>query len=299
MKSQFSGIPSDYVPLKGDASSRTYYRGRGHILVKYPADGAESFDNYLLWTKRYRAGGIQVPEILDVNRDRMEMSLEDWGDADGVAWFHQLDTFNEKVAFVRSVYRLIPLIQSLEQRNPGRAEKGIDVEWELNFFLDHAGDTIFKNLDISWLQPLCAEIVRILKGGDWKLAHRDYHFRNILVLNGKICVIDFQDTRMAPVFYDNVSLLFDNYLNLTEMASEVELRMNTPIFRWVALQRNLKALGTFAWFGYKQGKTWFRESVPLAMRHVASHLNTLGLKQELKSWKKLMDSVAASGYKCE
>jgi len=295
VKQQFSDVPLDYIPLKGDASSRRYYRGRGHILVKYPADGAESFENYLFWTERYGERGVQVPEILDTNRDRLEMKLEDWGDIDGVSWFQQLETRREKVKFIQSVYRLIPLIRSLEQRDSERTEKRIDVEWELDFFLKHTGDTIFSGRDIGRLTRLCDEIVRILQGGDWKLAHRDYHFRNVLVQNGEICIIDFQDTRKAPEYYDNVSLLFDNYLELTEIASEVEPNLDCPAMRWVALQRNLKALGTFAWFGYKQGKAWFRESVPLAMRHVASHLDVLGLKMEAEMWRKLMESVTPSG----
>jgi len=298
VKQPLSDVPSDYILLKGDASSRTYYRGRGHILVRYPLDAGESFDNYVFWTKRYLAGGICVPEILNKDRGRMEMKLEDWGDIDGVSWFQQLETRREKVKFVQSVYRLIPLIRSLEQESPGEPGKRIDVEFELDFFLKHTGDTIFNGRDIAWLMRLCDEIVRILQGGDWKLAHRDYHFRNILVRNGKICVIDFQDTRQAPEFYDHVSLLFDNYLDLAKIASEVEPNRDYPAMRWAALQRNLKALGTFSWFGYKQGKTWFRESIPLAMCHVASHLHTLGLNAEAKMWRKLMESVLSEG-KCE
>lgn len=295
MKEAASDVPSDYTPLKGDASSRAYYRGRGHILVRYPADGAESFDNYLLWAERYRIGGVRVPKILDVDRDGMEMKLEDWGDIDGVNWFRQINAEKEKTAFVRSVYRLIPRIQTLEYGGEETSRKRINVEWELRFFLKHTRDTIFKNADVSWLQPLCVEIVRVLESGNWALAHRDYHFRNILVQNGEFCVIDFQDTRMAPEFYDNVSLLFDNYLDLDGIIPEVEPDRDNTSLRWAALQRNLKALGTFAWFGYKQGKLWFRESIPLAMRHVESHLEVLGLKEEAKMWRKLMESVPPSG----
>jgi len=295
VKEPVSGIPSDYTPLKGDASSRAYFRGRGHVLVRYPADGGDSFDNYLLWTKRYQSGGLRVPEILDADRNKMEMKLEDWGDTDGVSWFHKINKENKKMAFVGSLYRLIPLIQSLEYGEEGKSRKRIDVEWELGFFLKHARPTIFRNLDVSWLKSFCSEIVRVLEIGNWVLAHRDYHFRNILVQNGKICVIDFQDTRMAPEFYDNVSLLFDNYLDLDSTIPEVEPDMDNAALRWVALQRNLKALGTFAWFGYKQEKLWFRESIPLAMHHVLSHLNALGLKAEAEKWQKLMESVVASG----
>ncbi len=286
--SQF-GIPNGYRKLKGDASSRSYYRGHGYILAKYPVDGEESFDNYLFWSARYHAAGIPVPEIIRYDRNRMEMYLEDCGNTDGVSWFHQLGTAGEKLAFVHSVYQFIPLIRNLDAGNTGRWK--IRLKWELDFFLNHAQDTIFRNLDVSWLVPLCAEIVRVLENGRWVLSHRDYHFRNILVQNRKIYIIDFQDTCLAPEFYDNVSLLFDNYLDLGRMTSEVEPAADFPALRWVALQRNLKALGTFSWFGYKTGKEWFRESVPLAMRHVLSHLSVLGLKTEAEKWQNLMESA--------
>ncbi|NOZ13873.1 MAG: phosphotransferase [Acidobacteria bacterium] len=283
------GIPDGYGKLKGDASGRSYYRGHGHILAKYPIDGEESFDNYLFWSARYRAAGIPVPEILRYDRARMEMYLEDWGNTDGVNWFHQLGTAEEKSDFVRSVYRFISLIRNLDAGNAGGQK--IRLKQELDFFLNHAGDTIFRNLDISWLVPLCAEIARVLEGGKWVLSHRDYHFRNILVRDGEVCIIDFQDTRPAPEFYDNVSLLFDNYLDLGEMIPELEPAAGSPALRWAALQRNLKALGTFSWFGYKTGKKWFRDSVPLAMRHVLSHLRVLGLKNETEKWRNLMESA--------
>ncbi|RLE19526.1 MAG: hypothetical protein DRJ14_00395 [Acidobacteria bacterium] len=280
--------PVGYTKLKGDASSRSYFRGRGHILVKYPADSGESFDNYLFWTERYLRAGIPVPKILRYDKKRMEMQLEDWGDTDGVTWFHQLSRPDERTAFVRCVYEYIPLIQGLSAYEPD--QKRINLKWELDFFLKHARDTIFNNLDIAWLEFLCREIIHVLENGRWVLSHRDYHFRNVLVKNGGGCIIDFQDTRLAPEFYDIVSLLFDNYLDLKGIAAGIEPELDAPELRWAALQRNLKALGTFAWFGYKQGKDWFRESVPLAMRHVLSHLNALGLEAEAEKWQKLMES---------
>src|SRR4026209_2818388 len=78
---------------------------------------------------------------------------------------------------------------------------------------------------------------------------------------GRLYIIDFQDARMGPDTYDLVSLLRDSYVDCTEsqvdelIAYFLALRgqaagsSDGPRFRErfdvMALQRNLKALGTF------------------------------------------------------
>ena len=42
------------------------------------------------------------------------------------------------------------------------------------------------------------------------LCHRDYHVRNLMLKDGKIYIIDFQDARQGPPSYDVVSLLKDS-----------------------------------------------------------------------------------------
>ena len=48
------------------------------------------------------------------------------------------------------------------------------------------------------------------------LCHRDYHSRNLMLHEGELYIIDFQDARMGPDTYDLVSLLRDSYVDLTE-----------------------------------------------------------------------------------
>lgn len=75
-----------------------------------------------------------------------------------------------------------------------------------------------------------------------------------MVTKGELAVIDFQDARMGPVTYDLVSLLRDSYVEhdldfVAEMIEEFRRGTDSPGFEsefdLMALQRNLKALGTF------------------------------------------------------
>ena len=78
---------------------------------------------------------------------------------------------------------------------------------------------------------------------------------------GELYIIDFQDARMGPDTYDLVSLLRDSYVDLPEETSNeliayfLALKRPKPAnerefrrrFDIMALQRNLKALGTFGY----------------------------------------------------
>ena len=91
------------------------------------------------------------------------------------------------------------------------------------------------------------------------LCHRDYHSRNLMLHQGRLYMIDFQDARLGPDTYDLVSLLRDSYVDLTEVAlneliayylalTGARRRGRVPRrFDLMALQRNLKALGTFGY----------------------------------------------------
>jgi aminoglycoside/choline kinase family phosphotransferase len=91
------------------------------------------------------------------------------------------------------------------------------------------------------------------------LCHRDYHSRNLMLHDGSLYIIDFQDARMGPDTYDLASLLRDSYVDISDrdleeliayflalkgLADATEFRRR---FDLMSLQRNLKALGTFGY----------------------------------------------------
>ena len=100
-----------------------------------------------------------------------------------------------------------------------------DVEkltWELEFFVKHYL-MAYKGFDPSdeerdILRREWAEIVEELAGEPRVLCHRDYHSRNLMLHDGQLYMIDFQDARMGPDTYDLVSLLRDSYVDLTRAA---------------------------------------------------------------------------------
>jgi aminoglycoside/choline kinase family phosphotransferase len=111
------------------------------------------------------------------------------------------------------------------------------------------------------------------------LCHRDYHSRNLMVHRGELYVIDFQDARMGPDTYDLASLLRDSYVDITEQELDgfiayflalkgvvdgVEFRRRFDV---MAVQRNLKALGTFGYQAAARGNPIYIQYIPRTLKY--------------------------------
>jgi aminoglycoside/choline kinase family phosphotransferase len=122
------------------------------------------------------------------------------------------------------------------------------------------------------------------------LCHRDYHSRNLMLHEGALYIIDFQDARMGPDTYDLASLLRDSYVDLTPAqvdeliafflalkaraggptrVEEVEFRRR---FDLMALQRNLKALGTFGYQTSTRSNPVYIQYIPRTLNYVRARL---------------------------
>ena len=120
------------------------------------------------------------------------------------------------------------------------------------------------------------------------LCHRDYHSRNLMLHHDRLYIIDFQDARMGPDTYDLVSLLRDSYVDLPErtvdeliayfLALKGETRDRAEFrrrFDTMALQRNLKALGTFGYQTTARRNPVYIQYIPRTLRYVRDNLDHL------------------------
>jgi N-acetylmuramate 1-kinase len=158
---------------------------------------------------------------------------------------------------------------------------------ELCFFREHAVEGLWKRkispaarraLDRHFWD-LCQEVASYPQ----TFTHRDYHARNLMVQDSRLRVLDFQDARLGPWTYDLASLLRDSYVHLepeeeeflrgryTDSARAAGLRLPGPgefgrAFRRTAIQRNLKAIGTFAYQTVVRGADGYLASIPNTLR---------------------------------
>lgn len=298
---------STVLPLTGDASDRRYFRvirreGPPIVLALH----AEPFDAGSLPFVRvaalFDAMPLPVPAILQRAGDLGLLALEDLGDVTlqahlgaAPAQEHSM-LYRQAVSFVETLQRRGQELASPEYPPYSVAFDEEKLLWELEFFTKHYLQA-YRGATIP--QPL-AEALR----SEWRLlaaelaaeprvlCHRDYHSRNLMLHSGGLYIIDFQDARLGPDTYDMVSLLRDSYVDLPEgtveelMAYFVALKRPTgpsaTFTAWeqdyrrrfdvMALQRNLKALGTFGFQTSARQNSVYIQYIPRTIRHVQKNL---------------------------
>jgi aminoglycoside/choline kinase family phosphotransferase len=262
------------VPLTGDASDRRYFRvispeGGSTVLALHA--GAIDFASlpFANVARLLQEVPLPVPAILGHSDALGVVALQDLGDVTLQAHLGAASPAEH-----RALYRqAVALIALLQRRGAELASDAyppyritFDVEkltWELNFFVRHfleafrgarLRDGERTAFDEEWLAmtgELAAE-PRVL-------CHRDYHSRNLMLHDSSLYIIDFQDARMGPDTYDLASLLRDSYVDIPERELDELLAYFLALsgvkdaadfrrrFDLMALQRNLKALGTFGY----------------------------------------------------
>ena len=168
-----------------------------------------------------------------------------------------------------------------------------DVEkltWELDFFLRHYlaayRNAVLPQAEFDAVRAEFKVIVEELAGEPRVLCHRDYHSRNLMLSQGQLYLIDFQDARMGPDTYDLASLLRDSYVDLNDIASQRADRLfpraqgrqrparptSARRFDLMALQRNLKAMGTFGYQTTTRQNPVYIQYMPRTLRYVRDTL---------------------------
>ena len=302
------------VPLTGDASDRKYFR----II---PADGASIVlalhagpIEFATLPFANVAGLLQqvplpVPVVLDHSDALGIIAQQDLGDVTLQAHLGA-ETPAEHAALYRQA---VSLVEQLQRRGAELASDqyvpfriAFDVEkltWELDFFVRHFVEgyrgVALSAADKAALAGEWAPLVAELAAEPRVLCHRDYHSRNLMLHQDSLYIIDFQDARMGPDTYDLVSLLRDSYVDLPEptvselMAYFLALKGSRdtepefrPRFHLMALQRNLKALGTFGYQTITRRNTVYIQYIPRTLRYVRDnleHLPQFGRLRELLS----------------
>jgi len=288
------------VALTGDASDRRYFRIlRPEQEPFVLAVNAAPFDYaslpFVNTAQLFAAMPVPVPRILGHADDLGILALEDLGDVtlqahlgSGAPGRHAAH-YREAVSFIATFQR-----RGLELADPSFIPFGVafDVEkltWELDFFVKHYlgayRGVVLAAAEREHLRSECAAIVHELAGEPRVLCHRDYHSRNLMLRGDELYIIDFQDARMGPDTYDLASLLRDSYVDLPwtvvddliayflalqgRGADADEFRRR---FDLMALQRNLKALGTFGYQTTARANPVYIQYIPRTLNYVRENL---------------------------
>ena len=284
------------VPLTGDASDRRYVRvippsGESFVLAVHAAPFNYDRQPFVNTAALFDAMPVPVPQILGHAADLGVLALEDLGDVTLQAHLGAAPPAKHTALYVQAV-TFIDVIQrrGRELQSPKYLPYGVafDVEklmWELNFFVKHFLEA-YRGAVITGFEraALHAEFTRVagaLAAEPRVLCHRDYHSRNLMWRDERLCIIDFQDARLGPDTYDLASLLRDSYVDLpaglvdellayflTLQGRSAESHAFRRRFDHMALQRNLKALGTFGHQTTARQNPVYIQYMPRTLRYV-------------------------------
>ena len=289
------------VPLTGDASDRQYFRillreEPSQVLAVHP--GPITFETlpFVNVARLLGAMPVPIPRMLHHSDVLGIIALEDLGDVTLQAHVgaapatEHAAIYREAVGFITTIQRRGRELTSPEYVSYGIAFDVEKLTWELQFFTKHFLEAyrgaVLTEAAREALAAEYAAITEELASEPRVLCHRDYHSRNLMLHGGSLYIIDFQDARMGPDTYDLASLLRDSYVDFTEtqvdeliaffLAKRGEAEADDRDFRWrfdlMALQRNLKALGTFGYQTTARDNTVYIQYIPRTLNYVRTNV---------------------------
>jgi aminoglycoside/choline kinase family phosphotransferase len=323
---------SSLAPLAGDASSRRYYRASlsgtetpsSVIVMALPAESSLPLSSEelavfkeplkelpFLNLHRFLTGiGARVPKLFGQWEEEGILLLEDLGDT---ALWDQVQGLPETeilVWYQRAVDELLLLqIAGTKARDENciAFQQRFDYRlymWEFEHFLEYGlekrpGATVSKHA-LDELRDVFAGLAWRLDGERPCFNHRDYHSWNLMVHDGAVAVIDFQDALLAPAQYDLASLLNDRITDtvitprieerllryyMDQRAARTGTALTAAAFREVyllsAIQRDLKVVGRFWYLDIIKGKPGYKKFIPGTLRRLKRNLARLPETEKL------------------
>jgi N-acetylmuramate 1-kinase len=292
-----AGIPCKKIrisPLLGDASNRSYSRlfmdgadmPRTLILMELAEpEGFKASEEavsshhteitelpYVNILRHLEGCGTGVPKLYAYDARRGLLLLEDLGDVTLQDHMQSLEVHEWEPLYQAAIDTLIQMRGCAPPTKRSACvafDRAFDVAlymWEFDHFIEYgiearSGHGLSAS-DRDAIRNAFLEISGSLAKEPLGFTHRDYHSRNLMVHDGRLRILDFQDALLGPAVYDLASLLRDSYVEIPEemidRCVEYYLRATAAgggsvpkrddfrrAFDRMGIQRNLKAAGRF------------------------------------------------------
>jgi len=302
---------SYFKKLSGDASNRKFYRinwddEHSYILMVYPEQFNKDNFPYLIQYNLFKDLNLPIAQIYYVNEKNGWILLDDLGD-DTLQSHINICNKNEIIKLYKKAIELLFKLQTIDNDTILRHNKAFTLVFdtqklydELIFCYEHFFQRMvnirFSKLEDSIIKKGFYCIANYLSNRRRVLAHRDYHSRNIMIKNGDIYLIDFQDARMGPRSYDLISLVRDSYVEITnDMRVELIKFFESELGKieekeiiYMSIQRNLKAIGTFSYQYCVKSNNTYIEFIPRTINYIIENLSLL---DDINEFRLVMDDA--------
>jgi N-acetylmuramate 1-kinase len=276
---------AEILPLAGDASFRRYFRvvrdGRTAVLMDAPPEH-EDIGPFLAVAGHLLERGFAPPRPLGVDRDKGLLLLEDFGDR-RVAPLLARNPAPEREIYAKAVDILARLAAEPAPADLAPYDDAAMAR-EVLLFTDWYGPALGLELDsesflAAWRESWAGVVERAERRP--VLVLRDYHADNLMVLpDGELGLLDFQDALAGHPAYDLVSLLqdarrdvspeleaamLDHYRGGAQVSDAQAFRADYEV---LGAQRNVKILGIFTRLWKRDGKPFYPTMHPRIWNYV-------------------------------
>ena len=288
------------VAASDDASFRRYFRpkaaggnsawmSRKYVFVDAPPSH-ENNQAFLQVRDLLASTGVRVPKIYESDLETGYMMIENFGDQLCLDLLEKTANI-EKNALVPRAIGVIAQMQCIsgETHLPAYDRSLLTTEMNLfaEWFVAQQLKLTLTGEEIAEIEKVRDFLVESALEQTQVFVHRDFHSRNLMVLNdGELGVIDFQDAVWGPVTYDLVSLMKDCYfefpreivcnrveafrLELTRSGRLLDTDSDTFLkwFDLMGMQRHLKCAGIFSRLNLRDGKSRYLADIPLVINYI-------------------------------
>lgn len=275
----------DLTPMAGDVSTRRYFRASGGIVMLDNLEGgALRRQKYIDVAQRIQHAGLRAPKIFAHDENLGAIYHEDFGTRD-------LYTVQDDENYALALDRMFALARADAQGLTHYSQEIYHEELSrlMRFYLQPQGIHDDGLLEIA--APFFAE----LDAQAGAFVHVDYHAQNLMLVDGDIGFIDFQDARFGHPLYDLASFVDDIRVDMPQARAKalmdaglehINIKDGALWFHVLSVQRLFKIIGIFA----RQVSLGRSEYGPLMLRCFRLLDQRLN-HPELKEWKAWREDV--------
>ena len=292
--------------IKGDASHRNFFRNKkkNSIIVFAKKEKVKNLLIYDAINKILNKNGILAPNLYQENYKKNFIEIQDFGNE---TLFKILKKKINNFFYLKKVIKILIKIQLIKDRKVKnfikkeylvpKYEKKILIS-EANLFCDwyvkkKLKKTIRKKFSKKY-QKIIIKLASSLKLKNSIFVHRDFHLSNLMLVKGRIGVIDSQDALIGNRAYDLASLIDDVrfktsaslknkiYKFYVQKQNKLDKKNFKNDFEILSVLRNLKIIGIFTRLAIRDKKKDYLKLIPYAWKLINLRIHENEIFKDLK-----------------
>lgn len=268
------------LPARGsDRSFRRLYHAGGSDILMCSGNARPENQRFVGHTRFLKRQGIRVPAILENREQGRWLRVEDLGGE------HLLDRL-QSGSPRRNLQDMKAVLEGVARFHALRVPAQLSLEppfdqnlyaWEQALFEKEYVQRYGEVSELRKWPDLLFRVPEVLRALPRVLLHRDLQSTNVMRVQGKWVLIDYQGMRLGPAAYDLGSLLADPYVNRSRDLQQDLLdyynqigpaTVSESVFAAGAVQRLMQALGAFGRLGALKGNERFIGHIPAALQQL-------------------------------